>query len=642
MTESRMLRSKALRALLWYAADGKCQRCGIALGDDWQADHVIPWKIRQRTNVHEMQALCPSCNRAKGARMYRKHQREFDELCRAIVAGAAIKRVFLSVTPGGGKSLIPMIAAALLTPDVGDAVCWVVPRLSLQDQGSEGFLKTGNRALVGGRPCVVRESTNDADPCRGHDGYITTYQALAADGASINTKEFSRKRYILILDEPHHIAEGGAYHRAIDPLIQRSALTIFMSGTWERGDGQRIAYVPYVRDGKGWRLDIPQASDEMLDYAFIRYGRAQALREQAIKPLDFTRIDGSAEWKDGDGMARSVTSLAEAGDYAPDAIYTVLRTDYAYHLLERCITDWQGYTNQRPSAKLLIVAPDIAHAREYLKRARQIGVRRLDIATSEDSRGAQASINRFKRKVDDPGALDALVTVAMAYEGLDVPQITHIACLTHIRSRPWIEQMLARAARVEEGIPYEEQWGFIYGPDDALLTAIIGAIVAEQDPFIKDRNPPGEGPTGGGGHDELRTFITPISGIATRERNFDLVTGDVVDYEESARILQALKENGLSGLVSPVTWKRVLQSYERYTAPVAVAPEQVIETPRQQETKLRDKITARVVAVERAHGLEFGTVNRHIKHHFRKSRGEMTGSELERVLEWLQTLVYQT
>jgi type I site-specific restriction endonuclease len=38
-----------------------------------------------------------------------------------------------------------------------------------------------------------------------------------------------------------------------------------------------------------------------------------------------------------------------------------------------------------------------------------------------------------------------LVTVAMAYEGMDCPEVSHVVALTHIRSRPWLEQMIARA-----------------------------------------------------------------------------------------------------------------------------------------------------------------------------------------------------
>ena len=68
MTDGRFLRSKRLRVLLWQAAGGRCQSCGDTLGPDWQADHVVPWSVSHRTNVHEMQALCRACNGAKGAK----------------------------------------------------------------------------------------------------------------------------------------------------------------------------------------------------------------------------------------------------------------------------------------------------------------------------------------------------------------------------------------------------------------------------------------------------------------------------------------------------------------------------------------------------------------------------------------------
>jgi 5-methylcytosine-specific restriction endonuclease McrA len=67
MTTQRTLRSKKLRALLYYDAEGKCQICGCDLPDDWHADHIEAWVKTKQTNVHGMQALCPACNLKKGA-----------------------------------------------------------------------------------------------------------------------------------------------------------------------------------------------------------------------------------------------------------------------------------------------------------------------------------------------------------------------------------------------------------------------------------------------------------------------------------------------------------------------------------------------------------------------------------------------
>ena len=55
----------------------------------------------------------------------------------------------------------------------------------------------------------------------------------------------------------------------------------------------------------------------------------------------------------------------------------------------------------------------------------------------------------------------------MAYEGLDAPEVAVVAALTHIRSRPWLEQMVARATRVDPHAgPYEGQRALVFHPDD--------------------------------------------------------------------------------------------------------------------------------------------------------------------------------
>ena len=69
MADPRYLRSPKLRAALYEAAGGHCRICGVELDADWQADHIVPYSITHRTNVYEMQALCPSCNAKKGARV---------------------------------------------------------------------------------------------------------------------------------------------------------------------------------------------------------------------------------------------------------------------------------------------------------------------------------------------------------------------------------------------------------------------------------------------------------------------------------------------------------------------------------------------------------------------------------------------
>jgi len=98
------------------------------------------------------------------------------------------------------------------------------------------------------------------------------------------------------------------------------------------------------------------------------------------------------------------------------------------------------------------------------------------IATSDDTLAAISTIKEFKQ-----GRLEACVSVAMAYEGLDCPSISHIACLTNIRSLPWISQMVARAVRIDPlAGPYETQTAYIFAPKDRLFLQCKEQIEKDQ------------------------------------------------------------------------------------------------------------------------------------------------------------------
>lgn len=475
MREQRLLRSKAMRALLWYAADGKCQICGGELGDDWQADHITPWSKTHKTNVHDMQALCAKCNREKGNMGWRRHQADMDGLAKRITSGASSCRTILAdVTPAGGKSLLPVILAARLIPAKADRICWVVPRRNLQRQAERSFMEPFARKLLD-HTQLIRISTNDYDPCRGHQGYVTTYQAIAW-APKLHADEFDRHRYILVLDEPHHVEEGSEWHNKLQPLIDKAAFVLLMSGTFERGDRKPIAFLPY-REGEKQRQFPDFQPNETT--AVIRYNRSHAIGEQAIKPLEFRHLDGQLEWIDGDGVKQRIDSFEQSTNDS-EALFTALNTNYAKQLLTECVQDWQAYKKKNPRAKLLVIAPRIKVAREVYQRVLEgLGVKSI-VATSDDSDSALLAIERFKG--DKKPEIDALVTVMMAYEGMDVPAITHVACLTHIRSKPWLEQALTRAARVDSKAgAYEQQYGRIWIPNDSIAAnEVIAQIEAEQ------------------------------------------------------------------------------------------------------------------------------------------------------------------
>ena len=220
----------------------------------------------------------------------RSHQAETLAVVRSIAAGEAsgTRDILAAVTPGGGKSLLPVLAArALIEAGVCERVCWVVPRDSLRLQAEEAFADPGWRAALG-HALSVRAAENAPDPCRGLAGYVTTYQGVAA-APDLHLTEFRRHRYLLVVDEVHHLPAPGAndngaapaddaagWSAAIEPLLALAAVRLLLSGTLERADGRRILGLPYRR-AAGGREEVDLAAPGL---ALVGYSRARALAER--------------------------------------------------------------------------------------------------------------------------------------------------------------------------------------------------------------------------------------------------------------------------------------------------------------------------------------------------------------------------
>lgn len=515
----------------------------------------------------------------------RKHQKEFADAVRAICLGRDVKTILVKVTPGGGKSAIPLIATRLIDAGVVDKVSWTVPRQSLQYQGEGNFTDPFFRSEIKHRH-RVRVSTNDYNPCRGLSGFITTYQAVGVENTGSLTADFELYRYALVLDEFHHAELNGVWHKALQPLVDRCKVLILMTGTLERGDRKKIAFIPYKAYGQD---SLPDLDAMKKNGAVIEYGRVDALKERAILPITFTLLDAAVEYKrQGEERVRhaSMKKITNARD-ASAALYTVLRTEFAEHLLGQTVSHLGEYQRKTGiDSRLLVVTAEIETAREALAMmATRWPSLRTAIATSHDSPEARQNIDAFKA-----GRLDALVTIAMAYEGLDVPQVSHIASLTHIRSVPWIEQMIARSVRIDRRYRYEQQGAYVFAPDDYMMKKVVKKIQREQLPFAKG-DVMREGDLFGGSGFGKKSDIIPIGSQGRGQRLLQL--GD----------------------------RAPMPAQDDFPVP---------ETPSEQEKRLRDEIDGIVRRYCAQTGTDHKLINRKLKQKFKKPRKELTLPELER------------
>jgi len=519
----------------------------------------------------------------------RKHQSDMIAVVDSIIDGSPIRNILVKATPGAGKSSLPLIAGKLITAGLADGICWICPRRSLQYQGEKNFVDPFFRKLLN-HNLKIRVSTNEVNPARGTDGFITTYQAVGVDSYQTILSEVSSKRYILVLDEYHHSeADDGSWTKALLPIYNAAKYRVLMSGTMNRGDGKKIAFTEYKDSIAGLVPNLEGSKDT----AVIEYTRKQALAEKAILPINIIFSDGVSTWKSRSGKVIESKISTDDDKKSGYALYTALKTEYAKELLTLAINHWKEYRKENRNSRLLIIAAGIKQAKEYSGYLAGFALS-ARIATSDDGPDALKAIKEFKE-----GRVNVLSTVNICYEGLDVPAITHIACLTNIRSTPWLDQALARAVRVDPlAGPYETQQAYVFAPKDKMFVAVKAELEAEQLAAIQkkqsSRFPSSRGESEDGGGFRLEPApggIIPLSSVMTGKR-----------------------EMLLGATVNPVAEK----------------------TASEQEAELREAIDAHLGRFAYANRYMKQKLNTDVCRHFGKPRAQMTIKELERCLKHVQ------
>jgi hypothetical protein len=582
----------------------------------------------------------------------RSHQERLAEIVAAIAEGDTARDILAAVTPGGGKSLLPVIAAArLVAAGIVSRVVWVVPRDSLRLQAEEAFADPAWRDALG-HDLAVRAADNGRDPARGLAGYVTTYQGVAA-APNLHLTEALRHPTLLVTDEVHHlpaleeaaaepsllsdapaVEEASGWSRALSPVLAAARVRLHLSGTLERADGRAILALPYRRSTT--RAKAREVDLEAPGWRVVGYSRAQALRDRAVLPVTFGAMDGEARWSVR-GPEERVTlgphrlAGAMVEETTRPALFAALRTEFAEALLREAFIALSELRAERrarlgPEAarglgKLLVVAPDQACARAYLDTVRSwlpeaSAAREARLATSSE-RDAHETLAAF-RLTPWPSIL---VTVAMAYEGLDAPEVAVVAALTHIRSRPWLEQMIARATRIDRHAgPAEGQRALVFHPDDPLFAQFRRRVETEQGTLARPRGRRRAAP-------DLPLWLA-AERAALREEDPELLPLD-------SRALG----------MRYATLRPGPEFAEARDDPGAEAgPETPSTAERRLRTRLADAVARQVVEDgAETHGgqLDFGPHANHrynavLKRVTGRGRAEMGAAELEAALAWLE------
>ena len=269
----RFLRDPSLRAALYYDADGLCQQCGSPLPEGWHADHVIPWSATHRTNVFEMQALCPKCNLHKGAKIvqrlpvfkfdkskFRQGQSDaFDETVLRIQHRKESHTAIVLPTRYGKSDYMRMTGLYLLNQGAVSGVMVMTPNRVLRNQVVSPEKITQSFRLYETRVERINragESRQGISPYnvvdRPRHELMTDSELVAATtsmvghnlSAIVNWIDHLKHRYgvppVIFFDEAHTAGDQNAWGKTIANLADAGAYIVLCTATPYRTDGQPI------------------------------------------------------------------------------------------------------------------------------------------------------------------------------------------------------------------------------------------------------------------------------------------------------------------------------------------------------------------------------------------------------------------
>lgn len=533
----RTVRSTEMRTVLFVRDGGRCQRCGKPLGAAWHADHVEPWTKGGKTELGNLQTLCPNCNLRKGDTGGIK-PRKFWRDVRAVASSKVRdggRSMTIQIECGAGKtSLVSAMSHDLSELGIVDGVVWLVPRTNLVRAAVKAMAPSSRYwDLLGLTTSQAKKfeingltAGNIPDPSRGSWGYAASYDA--ANACPLAHLEFLKnRRVLLVADEVQFCAVNQPYGRILEQFRDRAAFCLFMSGDFDREDGKRVACVEY-------EPKIADASDEVTEVEHVHldvlYGLQDAIQERSILPVDFSYGSGSVAFhRAGE---RVEIALSEKGPNGRAAVWAALNSDYARHLLSECVTSWRAHRTTgelpargaraaNPKAQLMVVTASQPQAEEVTDfMVRDLGFDARDVAlVISDNAEAGDLLQAYCE-----GRIPVAVTVAMAYVGTDAPNMTHLCVLTHYRSKSWLHQLFARVWRRSPGIEYEDDYCVAFCPDDERLVTVVDELRAAQQVGVLASEEPDEGdePRADGASREAAPIVVERSALTELRHTFAL------------------------------------------------------------------------------------------------------------------------
>lgn len=596
MKDPRRLFTRRQKAVLFLAAEGQCSECGTELAPGWHSDHVSPHSRGGATALPNGQALCPRCNREKGAELIYRDTFEprpaqagvLDKVEDNVARGK--KQTVALLAPGSGKELLGQaVACRLYRNGLIDNVLILTPRINLARQCELNWRKQavdkprrhvdedweGNFALFapGGRMEFIEHIENRqpllTPGARAH-GIATTYQSLVSPIGQLAFQDFAERshgRFLVVVDEAQFCGDdltgfGGGTRAGemVKFLDYHAAHTLIMTGTAERADGAPLVCCSYGEpNAEGVR---PLLYDVQATYQ-------DGVRERYLREFVATVVESKVTREDTETGQETITALSKDGSN----LGQVLRQEEVWQRLADEVCATLRDKKRRHGAYQALIScmqrEDVDRVADYLRR--QHADLRVVTARS-DQYGVQDVLQNFK-----DGAADVLVTVRMAYIGYDCKAITVVGILTNYRDKGHLMQLVGRGLRVSDHEPVDAQSCRVIAPDDPRMQEFVEELREQSEQGVKDREIICG--TGGGNGPGPSTIIVKN---AEHEGMRALDSNGEVGHAEYAAAMSWARAQGVSG--DPANIVKIWRVAAKYTPSEDPTPPARPKAPRTAKT----------------------------------------------------------
>lgn len=415
---------------LYIASEGRCQRCGGDLGEDWEAHHVKRFADGGVTELPNGMALCESCHRAIHRSYGMVQPRGWQGQALPLFELHKPLAFLLEATPGAGKTIFSALCArTLFEREAVDFAVIVVPTTALKD----GFMRSWHEAGLA-TTTVLKDG-------RGYPGDfragVVTYQQLPSLVTTIETWAANGARLLFVFDEVHHASDDNRWGAAAEAAGRCATKVLAMTGTPFRGDGRRISFVRY--DDK----DVARPD--------FRYVYREAVRDRVCRPVVFMTDDGVAQYVLNEVEQEVRISEASEVQAGPAASVIFKRdSDWLAQVLTKADAKLDEYRAVSANAGGLVICrpgtddSDDRHLHQVAKLVREVTGEMPEVITHDDAE-ANDKIARFR-----DGTTRWLCSVRKVSEGVDIKRLRVAVLANRPTTELLFRQIVGRVVRVED------------------------------------------------------------------------------------------------------------------------------------------------------------------------------------------------